>query len=52
MGHDDTTYLEDGRDYLDLCDDGECETVSPVVASEGRRWGHLSEESWGGWDAE
>jgi hypothetical protein len=51
MRHDDTTYLDE-QDYLSLCDDGDCETVSTAQAAEGRRWGALDEEAWGGWDAE
>ncbi|CAM3272375.1 hypothetical protein G4177_19730 [Corallococcus sp. ZKHCc1 1396] len=50
MSHDDSTYLDEGRDYLAMGDDGQATTVVPLQSVEGRRWGHLDEEAWGGWD--
>ncbi|MBU8895646.1 hypothetical protein KRR26_08520 [Corallococcus sp. M34] len=52
MGHDDTTYLDERSNYLDLGEDGESETVVPVLADDRGDWGNLGEEAWGGWDAE
>ncbi len=52
MVHDDTTYMDDeGLPYVDLAEDGECESVTPVDgAPGGRMWG-FGEEAWGGWSA-
>ncbi|NBD09770.1 MULTISPECIES: hypothetical protein [Corallococcus] len=50
MSHDESTYLDEGRDYLDLGDEGESgRAVLPLQPTEDRRWGHLDEEAWGGW---
>lgn len=53
MVHDDTTYMDDEeRAWLDLGDDGESSSVSPVHISVGGRTWSFKEEDWGGWDAE
>ncbi|MCY1040588.1 hypothetical protein OV208_04570 [Corallococcus sp. bb12-1] len=48
MSHDDSTYLDEGRDYLYTGDDGQAGV--PLQPVDGQRWGHLDEEAWGGWD--
>lgn len=50
MSHDESTYLDEGRDDLELTAEGESgRTVQPLEPTEDRRWGHLPEEAWGGW---
>ncbi|WP_223639809.1 hypothetical protein [Corallococcus sp. EGB] len=50
MSHDESTYLDEGRDDLELTAEGESgRTVKPVEPTEDGRWSHLPEEAWGGW---
>ena len=49
MSHDESTYLDEGRDYLDPRGDSEGGPLVPLETQEGPRWGHLDEEAWGGW---
>lgn len=53
MRHDDTSYLDDAElGFVVLDDDGESQSVQPVTVTAGGRQWALSEEAWGGWDAE
>ncbi|WP_167508100.1 hypothetical protein [Corallococcus aberystwythensis] len=49
MSHDESTYLDEGREDLELSAEGEFGRKLPVEPTDDRRWGHLDEESWGGW---
>jgi hypothetical protein len=49
MSHDESTYLDEGMDDLELSTTGEAGRSAPQDPNDERRWSHLDEEAWGGW---